>query len=386
MASQFNFTSLPDLRTLHPREVPQNNILMYQMPTLYSRPHGDGFGPGEVIDNMNGIDVVLCALRHLYSHLDSKFRDNAEIREMEAKNPLLRLAWSEFKQSVTSTAAQNRARQSIAKFLRGIGMANLSYLTIAESRLMHETLLRQEPYQLFDAHPLSQPMEATDNNWDIDDGRRDPAGIAAESLVTWDGLGDLGDVISDKFGIFASDETNRKYLWTFNLPAFVRVHYRAPISNTSSFAKLKEIKIDGKCYQPCGKDGKSIRIRPREQGSTSWVLIMVIRLRKGYEDQDLIRRYTVDGREVINPVSFAYSNVDWKLGESGRQYMLYYAMAPSVDTGVNLPEVLLRPKDYEKKIKMYSDCINAAIALEEEEKKAAEKAAGGSSSQPSGST
>ncbi|OTA85729.1 hypothetical protein M434DRAFT_400124 [Hypoxylon sp. CO27-5] len=392
MASQarFDFTFLPDLRDMHPRSADaQSGFLEYQLPSRHSL----RLGPLSRGD-LNGIDVFVCLVRHLYNHLPIKWRDDAEIRQEDMKNPVLRFSWSDFGRSENCVRAQDSIREDIVHLLRGdFGVANFSFLGLAECPLMHQTLFKREPFQLYDPNPISQKIVArgpgedqeADKIWDAEDGRKEPAEMAKRSLIVWHGQKELGAFISDKFGVFENSQTSMRYYFYSGRPAFIRVHYHAPAANAPNFTHLREILIDGKGLYPREGTTSTFDIANKEQKMARYVLIAVIRLGEASigEDPDLIRRYTLDGKEVITPRDFRYSDDSWRLGEPGRQYMLFYCDAPdTLPAGIRLPEVLRMPKDFEERIRNASAVVKMAAAREAA-REAGQEGPSGSSNQRS---
>ncbi|KAI1774829.1 hypothetical protein F4818DRAFT_451828 [Hypoxylon cercidicola] len=366
---QVDFSSLPDLRDTHPgSSLVQAFYLECQVPAPFD--HHDSSHTA-LMDN--SVSVFVCALRILYTHLSLKWRGDAsaadeelrrEIRDVEeVTNPLLRFAWSRFPPGRQGILAQSAALEAISKqLLQGdFGITDLSFLSLAESPLMYQTLFKREAFQLYSPNPLSQPMReghGEDKDWDIDDGRRDVPGMAESSLITWDGLGDLGDFISSKFGIFEYAPTKMRYLWTSNNPAIIRVHYHAPASEPPRFARLRRISVDGKCLHHEAGTVNSATIASPEKGSLHYMIVAVIRLRMRAGEKELIRRYSLNGSEIIAPIDYPYSHAEWKLGEPGRQYMLFYAEAPMYGTGLLLPEVAYRPAMAEENMRIAYEAVN----------------------------
>lgn len=326
----------------------------------------------------NGMSVFVCALRHLYSHMAIKWRGDPsvtedklleQIRGEEAENPVLRFAWSFFTPSRESLMAQNRMMGALSSHLLegDFGIADLSFLSLMESPLMYKTLLQREPFQLYYPYPLSQPIregvEEPDKEWDVDDGRRDVLGMAKCSLITWNGQGDLGDFITSKFGIKAAASLKMRYLWMSNKPAVIRVHYHAPASNPPRFYDLKNISIDGQRPRPIEGTRSAIMIDTREKGSLQYILVAAIRLRNGPKEKDTIRRYSTDGQEIPAPSDYPFANPDWRVGDPGRQYMLFYTEMPKHSTGVRLGEVAWRPEGAERNMRDTHDWVRRTVAL-----------------------
>ncbi|OTB00151.1 hypothetical protein M426DRAFT_268276 [Hypoxylon sp. CI-4A] len=175
---------------------------------------------------------------------------------------------------------------------------------------------------LYTPNPISQPLTA--RRWDFDRGREDPTEMAKLSLIEWGGQGNLGAFISEYFGFFESDETNRRYLWSSNPPDIIRVLYTAPAVNAPTLDDVGGMKVDGKCLRQV--EGTGLReVWPEERGGMHYWLIITVRLRLAGENEDFVRRFTTDGMEVKIP--HAESEHTWEVGEAGRQYMLFYSIS-----------------------------------------------------------
>ncbi|KAI1101162.1 hypothetical protein F4804DRAFT_316938, partial [Jackrogersella minutella] len=283
-------------------------------------------------------------------------RKRDEFKQEETTNPLLRFMWSDFRPTEDCISAQDEMKEKIvAQFIADVssrnygivdlsfaafGIPDLSFVGVAENRLMYQTLWKREPFQLYCRYPISRPIGASEEvGWNVADGRTYPVETAEKSLVTWDGRGDLGVYISNFFGVF--DYRYTRCIWSFSNPAIVRVSYDAPQDDAPGYQALKSITFDGKRIRR--HDDNHIEVTPPEEGRIKLALIVVVRLRSLPWDMDLIRRYGVGGNEIVAPAGFPYSRNDWRLGEPGRCYMLYYARAPKYDMGVDLPEVLPSP-------------------------------------------
>ncbi|KAI6083291.1 hypothetical protein F4821DRAFT_263027 [Hypoxylon rubiginosum] len=341
----FNFSSFPDIRDKYPGDLlVQGMYLESQVPSSFNHHLSTD---GEVLVG-NAVSAFVCILRHLFSHVNIRLRGDPthtkrnpelhrQIRDVdEVANPLLRFAWSYFGSNRDSLLAQNSIMEDISKYLLegNFGIRDLSFLSLMESPLMHQTLLQRDPFLLYDPHPLSQPIE-DDTDWEVDDGRNDPVGLAKRSLITWHGQGDLGDFIANRFRTQTNTSTNRRYIWTFHNPAIIRVHYHAPATNSPRFPHLKDIRINARLRLK--KSRSTVTIGPPETPMI-FVLVAVVRLRLRPNDKDMIRRYSTDGSEVITPSDYSHTESNWKLGEPGRQFMLYYTERPKEKTGLTLGE------------------------------------------------
>ncbi|KAI6083325.1 hypothetical protein F4821DRAFT_263061 [Hypoxylon rubiginosum] len=333
-----DFSLLPDIRDKYPGDVvAQTASLRCQMPTAFDNHASSRSGLAG-----NGISVFVCALRHLFVHVALKWRgdlrdtDNALFRIIrhydERENPLLRFAWSDLGTDGASLAVQDRTLEVIANHLLEANslVADLSFRGLAESTLMHTTLFQRPPFQLYHPYYFSQPIEDPDvagDAWDLHDTRSHPAEVARRSLITWDGQGDLGDLITRKFGVFHLADGKTRCLWLCNHPVVIRVLYSPPASDAPPPPppSLSHITFDGLRARQEQLAPSGTIIHPPESHVRRYVLIVAVRLREHDEDRDLIHRYTIRGTEIPGPPDYPYANPHWTLGQPGRQYMLFYS-------------------------------------------------------------
>ncbi|KAI0109725.1 hypothetical protein F4814DRAFT_377040 [Daldinia grandis] len=365
MTSQplIDFSSLPDLRDMHPGDAAAQDIFLQRQEISRFIPSPDSSNIG----NLSGIDAFVCILRHLYSQMAIHWRGDPkmtepdllqEIRKAEADNPLLRFAWSDIGQSRENVLAQSRVREAIVARLTNEDsqLIDLSFLGLAESDLMRRTLFCRPPFQLYDPNPLSQPIPTDQpGEWDIEK-EADAAERAKRSLITWNGQGNLGEFISDRFDISKSARNSRRYLYTSNKPLVIRVLYNAPAENAPGFSNLRLITVQGSCLTHIEGTESTVKIEKPENNFTRYTLIAVANLRSAGGDRDLVRRYSLDGRECWSPLGFEYGHGSWKLEKPG-QYMLFYVPAPAKPSLVEPPEITDRPNDFDAKIALARNIV-----------------------------
>ncbi|RYP67580.1 hypothetical protein DL770_008598 [Monosporascus sp. CRB-9-2] len=349
-SDEIDFTDLEDLRDLYSgRPLAYRGLLSIQTPARYQG------GPGSPYDadDMCGIDVLTRVVRHLYRHFpaastgDRYYTDTGHlqfIEEEETRNPLLRLGWSDLKDTPACTQAQDDVRTEIARrFLEGGGSASLSFKDLVESKLMVSTLFARNRSILFENVVLSQPINADNDEWDAQESRTTPERwweLAKASLVTWSGEGDLGDVISAKFGAFDAPGVGRRYYWQGNKDAaVVRVLYTAPRESPKRFVDLRSFTMDAKTIQLTDTSLTRAERAPAAEARVRYALIAVVRLRQAAREHDLLRRYTDDGRHLPEKLDWDFAADNWRLGEPGRQYYLFYTPAAD-EQSKTLPEVL----------------------------------------------
>ncbi|RYP56172.1 hypothetical protein DL769_009956 [Monosporascus sp. CRB-8-3] len=348
-SDEIDFTGLEDLRDVyHGRPLAYRGLLSLQTPTRYESERGSAYDA----DDMCGIDVLTCVVRHLYRHFpavatgdrDCTDEEHSQfIADEEARNPLLRLAWSDLRTTRACVRAQNDVRTEIARrFLEVGGIASLSFKDLVESKLMVSTLFARNRSILFENVVLSQPIDADDDNWDAQETRTTPERwweLAKASLITWSGDGDLGDVVSDRFGAFDAPGVGRRYYWQGNRnAAVIRVLYTAPLEFPKRFADLRSFIMNAKTLRFTGSHMNRGEPAPPAEARVRYALIAVVRLRQGARERDLLRRYTDDGRHLVEDQSWRFARDDWRLGEPGRQYYLFYT--PADEQSRSLPEVL----------------------------------------------
>ncbi|KAI1212181.1 uncharacterized protein F4807DRAFT_361558 [Annulohypoxylon truncatum] len=109
--------------------------------------------------------------------------------------------------------------------------SNISFLGLAESRLMHETFPKRLLFQLYHVPSFSCPAEAWDAAWQ-EDGPADPVDLAMDSLVQRD-YDKPTKAVCNKLGAFRNRATGRTHYFVSNEPAIIRVRYRAPMFQAS---------------------------------------------------------------------------------------------------------------------------------------------------------
>ncbi|OTB02812.1 hypothetical protein M426DRAFT_24421 [Hypoxylon sp. CI-4A] len=343
LSSKHHLVDIREMAQTQP--VQQTALLLYQ-----------GISPYPGKENMNAMDAAVCALRHIYYHTSASWRGIkgctkpellALIDKQEGENPLLKFAWSHLSRDEDCANGQAKARAALSHHLKeNLSTTNLTFFSIMESALMHRTLFSREVYQLCDARLLSQPLDAKkEGKWVVDNGRHDAEKSAKDSLLIWDGQGDLSTFVGRKFGCFDAHSVGRRYFRYCNKPAILRVRYNAPLANPTRFGGLERFEFDGQVIEPRKGETRAY-LEPEEK--CAYILTMVVRLRMNDEDRDLVRRYKHGGGELLGPVDAKHEGGGWTLGEPNRQYMLYYAEAGDVLPKKRV-ETQERPKNSEEK-------------------------------------
>ncbi|KAI0019760.1 hypothetical protein F4780DRAFT_744764 [Xylariomycetidae sp. FL0641] len=319
---------LRDLRTAYPEEKEMDHYLRHQWPSVYN--HGDS---DELTDNMlksmGALDLALVAIRHLYSYLPSNAKPKQKAHE--GQSPVLELAWTDFQKS--GNEIQSRARYEALQSLFDDTMPpdhRLSFCEIAESEMMHNSLLQIDELLLYDPSPFT----CVASEWArVEYPCR--SALAGMGLVEWDpSQTTLVEAVDSCFGILVDDEdASLKICWSSNDPMIIRVRVQVPegapvgqyrFMDINTFemddARVLEDEIGGMTFEQ--NSGRTERYN----------IIAVIRLRKdgNSEEDECIRLYTADGA-LVTPFGL-HSHLqgeDWAFGEAGTGYMLYYSLCSS---------------------------------------------------------
>ncbi|KAI1799658.1 hypothetical protein F4811DRAFT_557590 [Daldinia bambusicola] len=307
---------LSDLRDLCAgHELMQNALLQSQFPEPY-HPKSISGVPEEDQADSTGLDVLIVLIRRIISQLPMAYRDlrDEAIRRQEGENPLLRLAMADF-QSADKPTFQSGRLQALKTFYGGpLKAQDLSFSALVEHKLMRETFWLRRPLLLFDLHTVVSDKGVCRQ------AKFDPAEVAKESLVTFT-TGDLGQVISDRFGSFCDGDAPSVIMQS-NLPAIIRVRYDVSASDPKRYQDLRKIRVD-----MIRLEQKSPGLWDRTEPGTAMMtyrLIAEVRLSSSPKVKDTIRTYTGWGQVIPIPSSFPANHASEPLGEAG-SYMLYYA-------------------------------------------------------------
>ncbi|KAI0019764.1 hypothetical protein F4780DRAFT_744769, partial [Xylariomycetidae sp. FL0641] len=314
---------LEDLRDKYPDERMQNFYLHHQWPTVFSS-HSLGFLAEEQrVKSMHGLDVMLIVTRHVLSYLPLRTRRTWD----GVKNPILELVWKDLQPS--RAAEQSRLRYEAMKTLAFDSNIKLSeydpsYLQLAESQMMWDTLLQLDEVLLNFPNPMICYEDVEDAPLtQIRYG--DLSRLARGGCVRWDpSQTTIVKAIGNKF-IVGHDDQGIQIWWSSNDPLIIRVHVRIPDGfNQLGFDDVRTILIDDARLKK-NQEGKLYM--QKEVGDTQrHNLIAVVRLRKdGSTEHEYVRLYTTDGAVVIPFETQPHCQWNgWSFGEPGREYMLYY--------------------------------------------------------------
>ncbi|ETS73239.1 hypothetical protein PFICI_14844 [Pestalotiopsis fici W106-1] len=354
-----NFDGLRDIRNLYKDEGLQAAALGMQFPIPYYDHRPQHLG-------MNGLDVMVVLIRHLYRHMVAE--DREKVAEDEEENPLLRLAWCMFDKDRETAKRQDDVREDIMRWLRKEHRVHpsLAFEDLAESRIMVETMFSKPPFLLY--HPIV-PCKARADGHEWKPTRFHPKDNAASSLVTWDGHGDLGEFISNEMFGIQNDDRGNNYYYTFDQPTFIRVQY-TNVNNTKTYKDLAEICVENKLVH---EDGSLIPTwdKGMDDPRDNWVrinyrLIAAVRARDPNtpKDRDFIRRWHISGKPLLDPEESSFSSQQWKIGSGNGTYVLYYCMLPETHrrplAAGELPEQTIRDRSLKANFDRMSSAVRNA--------------------------
>ncbi|KAK6956028.1 hypothetical protein Daesc_003675 [Daldinia eschscholtzii] len=192
---------------------------------------------------------------------------------------------------------------------------------LIESDKMITRFWSRRPYRLFHSKILSRLTDSSE--WEHIASRDDDI-IARSSLVKYDGTGSISDKVSSPFGQFTNPSTGQRYLQQSQFPAIIRVLYTPAPDATASFQHLATVTMTSP--YPDSAPGRQAPIQP-ETFRDSYCLIASARLANQPGEPDYVRLYNLEGTFIRHPIAHD-DNADWKLGERGHSYMLFYTPIP----------------------------------------------------------
>jgi len=274
------------------------------------------FGPGQ---SVSGVEAAIAVVRRILSIACTNLR--AEYREID--NPLLRYAWLEFPHPPTDIvkAEQEKLWRSLGEHCGGF-----SFAQIIESEMMLKTLWALPSQLLVKKTIISSPDLGEAEGEDDNVRGLTPPDVAAESLMEWDGVLELGYYISFMLdGMLGNaHQCGRAISVRINRPAFLRVSF-TPIlaSPRRTWDDLLTIRIGPVPDEPVSGKPTNLYSTPGD----TYRLFAVVRLRAREDTEDKVRLYMRDGDLIDDRAGRSCTSGDWALGESGHQYYLFYARA-----------------------------------------------------------
>ncbi|KAI5924240.1 hypothetical protein F4810DRAFT_719470 [Camillea tinctor] len=233
------------------------------------------------------------------------------------------------------------------------------------SSLIHETLFSRQVFQLWEDVLLSQPLDDPDSLW-VPSPAQPAVQRAQHSLIRWDGRADLGQIISEKFGIDTVVETGRRYYYQFGKPAVIRVlctvDEKAPdITLAERLGPLRRLEIKTRILQKSEDERSLFDGVPL---TFDYTAAAIVRLRDSRELLDLVRTYSVEGQQIKLPANFIWKNDHWSYSQQGTSSMIYFVEANPrsvmwnpIDTLYSAAEVAYTPPGWQEDMQKMKRCM-----------------------------
>ena len=351
--------SLADIRTLDTDPAMLCMRLTENWPDALDRP-----------ESTSGVDAAVIVIRHILSGTPIGNIKNP------SGNPIVRYAWLDFPDYTEKTKAAVDAERD--RLWKGAGkeFPGMSFKDIMESDLMHKTVWQHPALLLFATNPVLRPghggkymdeADAYGEDYSVEDR------LSHDSLVVWGGEGELGEAVRRKFG--HSTTANGQFL-KLDLPGpmgWIRVHYTPSSEKAPTWEDLRHFQLQLQTVEVVSSadrsgededmdedededrdedrdDGKG-RSRVVECSPRDFALVAVVRMRRDEEDEDLLRVY--DPMKGNKPLSSpgvkdpAYLSGNWRLGEPGYTYALFYLRCQGRDLpDMGMKEVYEMPEGF----------------------------------------
>ncbi|KAI1733392.1 hypothetical protein F4680DRAFT_455013 [Xylaria scruposa] len=251
-------------------------------------------------EDIQALDVTIILLRHLFSFVASEHRQ-------EDKNPFAKMIWADLGAAKTRDVQSQERARILMEFTSNSLTSTLAIdaHNLLENELMWQTVWDMPAFHLW--NPKIIACRIGDNHWE-------------------EAVPDPGTLLK---------EEGYKYHWQAASHVIIRVLYDTTKANSQSrgFEDLREILVNPCQYKSTGEEEGS-RYDPTER--SRYTLAAVVRMMKRYEagSKDLIRVY--DGFGYYRPLPLTMQarltmgnkkGIEWKLGEMGWKYMLFYVKA-----------------------------------------------------------
>ncbi|KAJ3561726.1 hypothetical protein NPX13_g8834 [Xylaria arbuscula] len=189
--------------------------------------------------------------------------------------------------------------------------------------------------------------------------------MAKDSMVHYNGVGDLGEVISKKFGTFRDNETGQDQHWQAAHHNIIRVFYDTvePGAQSKSFDDICHVQVKPsrlvRLTDANGKNVTTVDLFPID-----FTLVAVINMSQRRAPGDFLRCYNGIGdyiRVAPDVEQRICPKQDWRLGEMDHRYMLFYARQHNYDPFATRA----RPREYVHRPNLESDYQMMVDALYE---------------------
>ncbi|KAI0440097.1 hypothetical protein F4803DRAFT_578036 [Xylaria telfairii] len=326
---------LGDIRQKYPGDnLRQNYALQHLHPVTFSakkaRDSVTGWADKEFKDEeIQALDIVIMLLRHLFSFVAPEHRQ-------EDTNPFAKMIWADVGRDMTRSAQTQERARILLKFSSDSETTTLAIdaHNLLENEPMWRTIWNMPAFLLFEPRIMACPVEG--GQW-VEAEPIPGTFLSRNSQVHYSGSGDLGECISDNFGTRLVEEDGFKYHWQAAYHVAMRVLYdtTAPDSQAKGFDELREIFVNTYRYKPTGEEGRA-RYDPDHRDR--YTLAAVVRMMNRHEprSRDLVRLYNDIGYYQPLPLTMQkafttegkMASEEWRLGELGYKYMLFYITAP----------------------------------------------------------
>ncbi|KAI2780510.1 hypothetical protein F4815DRAFT_499237 [Daldinia loculata] len=340
MASPATFEKLGDLRKKYPgNELAQNYALTSQVPRMDRGGHsegggdGGGLGGGERGNPLEkakaretcAVEAAIVVARHILAAVGDRYR------QIKDGNPLACMIWADL-DDPEGFSQHHEAKEAILRhFLAKPHVTGVSFYNLMESQEMLDTFWSLPAFQLW--HPDVMARKEGSEVWEKAE-IEDPAVLTREGLIKYYGDRDLGDRIGESFGTFIDKDTRLIQHWHSNEPVVIRVFFSNLNINGArpkTWEDLREINVKSHHFAK-SESGKEGYVKLKYDGtggaSKTYILLAAVRLGAWKDENDLVRLYQADGENIPLPNDVGYRGPEWRLGDPGEKYLLYYRLSP----------------------------------------------------------
>ena len=284
---------------------------------------------GSISDTkFESLAASITLLRHLHSMVAMEYRGDDTATTNEEEKQILEYVWADLENPGRNATRQEFLQYLMAKKIPNQGFAMYRFL---EPEATRRAVWGKKAFRLY--HPVVLIRHKDEAQWQPKE-LADPKALIVDELVSWNGAGDLGGVISDQFGMFFDARTGVYIRYSFGDPAIIRVRYaHVGTHPPRTYAEVKQIRFDPHRLQEGTENGGKCLVEAAE--TVVYNLVAVARAGQG-RDNDRIHRYGVHGEPIpLPPVEDKrFGGAKWALGDHQPphpQYLLYYVRAPPGD-------------------------------------------------------
>lgn len=261
---------LKDIRQTHAdNHTRQSHLLIRSHPAIYNastvRQKLLLEGSNEkVAEDVRAIDLSLVLGRYLQTYVVPDYRkypdpqspqpELRQIFEDEQSCLLAELMWKDYEFQNDTKSGRNRSKRAqsflrwcaakeIAKSLGYDRVEDLQFLVVMESGLMRQALWKRPPFLLRAPFYHTRPIDSPSTTWKrVDADDQHLKNFALVSLIRWDGVRDLQDIIRKKLDI--SQQGNQQIGYETNRMAVVRIWHQPTAETTPRGPSARELDLD----------------------------------------------------------------------------------------------------------------------------------------------